>query len=230
MKTFIIYVKGHVESLNQASACMNSIKLGFDAELFEGTTPDTLSHYEEKYKFPLIENSRLAAFQKENKKRYLTKKSCFYNHVRIWEKSIELDSPVAFVEHDSHCIRAWDHKIFSEVLIMNVESAMTNSRGPIGPSELELSMYRSKLIKGIHSFNDAPTKYHRKNRMLGSAHNPGNGAYAVTPKGARRLLEAAKNGHDQGDLFVNTSNVKIDYVYPEYFTFKLPNLGLSHGI
>jgi len=229
MRAFIIYVDGHNESLNQANACMNSIKSGFNAELFKGTTPDTLSLYEDKYNFPLIQNSRLSAFKKQNKKRYLTKKSCFYNHVRLWEKSIDLNEPVAFIEHDSHCIRAWDNKFFDEALILNIESSMTNARGPIGPTELELTIYRNGLEKGIHSFNDSPTKYHRENRMLGYAHNPGNGAYAITPRGSKRLLDSAKNGHDQGDLFVNTSNVKIDYIYPEYFTFKLPNLGLSHG-
>ena len=137
MKTFVIYVDGHEQSTYQAEQCMKSLQKGFEGELFKGTTPATLSQYESKHNFPLIENARLEAFSKEDQDKYLTKKSCFYNHVRLWEKCIELDEPIVFAEHDAHCVREWDNIDFDEVLVLNVESAMTNKRGPIGPSELD---------------------------------------------------------------------------------------------
>ena len=59
---------------------------------------------------------------------------------------------------------------------------------------------------------------------------PGTGAYVVTPKGAAKLLEALEDyGWEQSDFFINTMNVNLDYIVPEYFTFKSGNLNSSHG-
>ena len=59
---------------------------------------------------------------------------------------------------------------------------------------------------------------------------PGTASYAITPKGANKLLKAVeKHGWEQSDFFINTKNVHIQYVVPEYFTFTLKNLNMSHG-
>ncbi len=228
MKSFLIYVKGHAKSEQYAEACLQSMKGGFSVQLFEGATADTFQYWEDYFKFPEIHNGRLLAFQQEDVNRYKTKKACVYNHARLWEKCIELDEPICFIEQDSHCVRAWDNLDFDEVLILNATSALLK-RGDIGVNRLNLEMFCAQSKSGIQDWSDAPTKYHRKNRMLGHAHNPGNGAYCFTPKAAKKLLHAAEKGVDQGDIFINTSNVNMQYVVPEYFTFKLPNLGMSHG-
>ena len=231
MKAFVITVRGHKQDELQSDICLRSLAEfdGWEPEQLYGYTAKDKDLFEDRWGFPMIENARLRAFEKEDKNRYLTKKACFYNHVRLWEKCIELDEPIAFIESDVVCIRPWEEPEWKEVLILNIEAAMSNERGPIGPTNEELESYRDGLQYGIHSFHRAPTKYHRDNRMKGYAHNPGNGAYAFTPQGAKRLLKAAKNGIDQGDLFVNASNVKMQYVYPSYFVFSGPNQGLSHG-
>lgn len=228
MKSFIIYVKGHAKSEEYAEQCLLSMKGGFSVQLFEGATAESFDHWQEYFKFPEIENARLLAFKQENLHRYKTKKACVFNHARLWEKCIELDEPVCFIEQDSHCIREWNNLDFDEVLILNAESALLK-RGDIGVNPLHLRMYCANMDEGVNDWSEAPTKYYRKNRMLGCAHNPGNAAYCFTPKGAKKLLHAAQKGVDQGDLFINTSNVRMQYVMPEYFTFKLPNLGMSHG-
>lgn len=228
MKSFIIYVKGHAKSEEYAQACLSSMQKGFDVELFEGATADSFDYWEDYFKFPEINNARLLAFKSENLYKYQTKKSCVFNHARLWEKCIEIDEPICFIEQDSHCVRAWDNVDFDEVLILNAESALLK-RGDIGVNPLHLRMYCANMDKGVNDWSEAPTRYHRNNMMLGHAHNPGNGAYCFTPKAAKKLLQAARNGVDQGDMFINTSVVKMQYVMPEYFTFKLPNLGMSHG-
>ena len=233
MKAYVITVRGHRQDEIQASNCLMSLAEmpGWEPEQLYGFTAADKDIFESRWGFPVIENARLKAFEKENLNRYYTKKACFYNHVRLWEKCVELDEPLAFVESDTEVIRPWDEtQIWQEVLILNVESAMSNERGPIGPTTKVLDDYRSGLQDGVHSFHTAPTKYHRDNRMKGYTHNPGNGAYAFTPKAAKKLLKAAENGIEQGDLFVNASNVKMQYVCPSYFQFNAPNLGLSHGI
>jgi len=60
---------------------------------------------------------------------------------------------------------------------------------------------------------------------------PGTAAYGITPKGAKKLLDSlTKHGWEQSDYFINNYNVKIQTMMPEYFTFKLKNLNMSHGI
>ena len=41
--------------------------------------------------------------------------------------------------------------------------------------------------------------------------------------------ELEEHGWEQSDFFINTNNVHIQYVVPEYFTFTLKNLNMSHG-
>ena len=45
------------------------------------------------------------------------------NHVRLWNKCIELNETIAVIEQDSFCVRSWQPVAFDDVLIMNFESA-----------------------------------------------------------------------------------------------------------
>lgn len=59
---------------------------------------------------------------------------------------------------------------------------------------------------------------------------PGTAAYAVTPKGARKLLEAFKtNGFEQSDFFINDKNVKIQYLKPAICKFNKEYITTSWG-
>ena len=59
---------------------------------------------------------------------------------------------------------------------------------------------------------------------------PGTAAYALTPKGARRLLDALEtHGIDQSDFFINSMNVSMDYISPAPVKFNSKNLKTSHG-
>ena len=221
MKTFVIYVKGHKKSEQYMNKCIESCSnSNFDAEPFEGVTPATLNEYTQ---YPEIKNGRAECFKSENKKIYETKKSCFTNHVRIWKKCIELNQPVAFVEQDSSCIRQWNNQIFNEVLILNISSAF---KQPV----FDHVMNKPNLDLGVHNYNYSPLFYRFNNIFQNSLLIPGTGAYAITPLGAKKLLNILeKHGWDQSDFFINTKNVNLQYVTPEYFTFKLKNLNMSYG-
>jgi hypothetical protein len=59
---------------------------------------------------------------------------------------------------------------------------------------------------------------------------PGTAAYAIQPHAAEKLLKTLdKVGWEQSDFFINTKTVNMQYVTPEYFTFKSQNLNMSHG-
>lgn len=221
MKAFIIYVKGHEKSEQYAKASLKSCEgSGFDAELLEGVTPDTIDQHEQ---YPEIENGRATFFKREDTKKYLTKKSCFTNHIRVWKKCIELNEPVAFIEQDAYCIANWNNVIFDELLILNINSAF---KQPV----FDDIRNKPSFDLGKKVYKNSPLVYNKDNIWKDSPMIPGTAAYAITPKGANRLLKNLETyGWDQSDYFINTYNVNMEYMIPEYFTFKFKNLNMSHG-
>ena len=227
MKAYVVYVKGHKLSEKYKEIALNNcLRQKWEAEEFEGITPKTLDTCDD---IPIAEGSRAADFFREDPNgRFRTKKSCFNNHIRVWKKCIELNEPVAFIEQDADCIRPWRNDSFDELLILNIESAFKqkvffNLANDLG--------YLEHWRLGVNDYTDAPIRYRHKNpQWFGSLMIPGTAAYAISPKGAKRLLASVeKNGWEQSDFFINTNNVHIQYVVPEYFTFTLRNLNMSHG-
>lgn len=225
MKSFVIYVKGHKTSEKYARMCADSCKGKFDCELFEGVTPETLAKFEKRFDFPRMIPSRVDDMHKESQRLYTTKKSCFLNHVRLWEKCIEIDEPIAVIEHDSHCIRAWDNVKFDEVLVLNINSALFKQK-IIKEFWSKKNKKKPILHTGLHDYI-SNLVYHRNNKWHDASIIPGTAAYAITPKGATKLLKSVQDGWEQSDHFINTKNVRIEYMMPEYFTFKVKNLNMS---
>ena len=69
MKAFLIFVKDHLDSTNQAARALSSCKnTGFEVELMEGITPSTLSQSRVH-----AAGSRASNFFEQNLKLYKTK-------------------------------------------------------------------------------------------------------------------------------------------------------------
>ena len=111
-------------------------------------------------------------------------------------------------------------------MILNIDSAF--KQPTFGHVELKL-----KYFIGVGNYLDpsvTPLRYYKPTIFLDSYMVPGTAAYAVTPQGATKLLNAASiHGWDQSDFFINTSIVDIRYILPELFSFKYKNLNMSHG-
>lgn len=227
MISFVIYVKGNADSEEYARVCMNSLQTGFEGELFEGVQRSTLFEWDEKTgSLEPMESSRAAGHKMDTAKRYETKKSCFLNHVRLWKKCVELDEPIAVLEHDSYCIRSWDNIYFDELLILNITSAFDQKVF----NSLKPQIQSINWGFGISNYNKSPLIYNKNENFKGGLMMPGTAAYAVSPKGAKRLLSHLHLGWEQSDYYINTKAVNIQYMIPEYFSFKLPNLRMSHGV
>jgi len=232
MKAFVVFVPQVAGSREHALTVLESIQAhqGWEAELLPGTTPDTLPLYQQW--FPLIDQSpsRIEGFREHAHDTYLTKMSCFYNHVRVWHRAIELDEPVAFIEHDAVCVRDWNQPKFRQVLILNARSALRQSiirkhlikNGHLAKMNLLQNIVADWLVPITNRHteaDDAPV-------MM-----PGTAAYAVTPKGAARLLHRCLYmGWEQSDHFINRHSSDIEYYTPDYFDLRLKNLQLSHGL
>ena len=225
----IVYVKNHKESEEQANQALKSFKkFGWDTHLHEGLTWENVQDTPEYKNYNIIENSRLLNFEKENKHKFLTKLSCAINHVRFWTKVCKENKPMAFIEHDSICTTSWDNHTFDEYLILNCEFVFKP------PNKLGLIQFKDYKWPsfGLCPWpSNYPLKYYRENIWKDSDMAPGTGAYAITPLGAKKMLDAiAKYGIDQSDFMINTFNLNMQCLIPSPVKFNKVNLSTSYGI
>lgn len=227
MKGFIHYIRGHQKSESQAKQAYESFrKYNWNVELVEGITPKTLD--ESEFDYSLIEGGRLHGMRNNGDKKYYVKKSCISNQIRIWRKSVEENIPMAFIEHDAICVSNFNYKV-DELLCLNLDYAF---RPPSVLGTISgLKTYTPPSVISPSPLPDNyPLLYYKNNCYKGSKMIPGTAAYVVSPKGAEKLLEAAeKYGIDQSDFFINSMNVKIDYITPSPVKFNSINLNTSHG-
>jgi GR25 family glycosyltransferase involved in LPS biosynthesis len=223
MKAFIHYIDNYLPSISQSKQALNSFNFfsGWEAELIEGFTPRTLSEVP-----PIKEESRLLDFKKNNENQYLTKVSCAMNHVRFWKKVIDLNEPCAFIEHDAICISSWKNYDFDEYLIMNADYVF---RPPNKLGKQKYKDFHFPQTKDPADIpNDYPLQYYRENDWKGSNMAPGTASYAITPKGAKKMLSVASNMLDQSDFMINSHNIRMQYI--TLFKFNTINLSSSNGI
>lgn len=228
MKAFIIYVKGNKTSEEYANKALDSFNSnnGWEPTLFEGIKLSTLSYWEEQYPLQMKKLSRVASFRRrQTKTKYNTKKCCSMNHYRLFQKCVEINEPIAVIEHDSHCTGNWLDIDFDDVLILNAQSAI---------QQLTLAFvqrqYNNQVEKGIHDLNLKGLYYRHDPEINGANIMPGTAAYAITPTGAQKMIDVYENiGWEQSDFIINTHYVRIQTLNPELFTFKVKNVSMSHG-
>lgn len=226
MKAFIIHTphQKSIEYANKALASFSQFR-GWEPELFQGVTAETLSKYEKKFHLKTKANSRAEAFEKENHPAYKVKKSCSYNHYRLFMQCVELNEPIAVIEHDAHCIGEWTGHNFDDILVLNVVSALNRKA-----SKYVWHLNTKTFSQGINDLEIEGMVYRHDDKINGAKLIPGTAAYAVTPNGAKKMLDVYENiGWEQSDFIINTAYVKIQQIIPELFTFKLTNLETSFG-
>lgn len=229
MKCKLVYISDHLGSMQQSAQAFNSFNSfsGWEVEKVSGITPQNLERQKE-FNWPIKKNSRLLNFKRENENRFKTKLSCAINHVKFWRKVVKQNEPMAFLEHDAICIGEWKGVEFDEYLILNAEYVFRK------PNKLALSQFLDYVFPGeagVHSLpEDYRLKYYRKNDWEGSFMVPGTGAYAITPKGAQKMLSIAEKGIDQSDFMLNSFNLNIEYLLPSPVKFNTKNLSTSYGI
>ena len=229
MKGIIHYIQDHTESTNQAITALKSFKQhGCDVKLKPGITPSVLNNYDN---YKVLENSRLESFlvNDNNERKHRVKKSCVLNNIEFAKKVIEYDAPMMFIEHDALCINYIDKMDFDEVCFMAIE---TWNKPPSGLALSKFMSYNITHSLGVNDFpEDWPLKYTRDTKYKGSSLIPGTMCYGLTPKGAKKILyEAETSGLEQSDFIINSSVVRLQYVYPSPVKHQKVNLNLSHRL
>ena len=224
----IIYVKNHKLSEEQANLALNSfLRFDWKATLVEGVTQKTLN--EEDFPYANLEGSRFVDFYNQNRKKYLIKKSCLFNNLKFAQRVIEKDEPMIFLEHDSLAISECPDFDFDEYCFLSYEYAFNP------PSVLSnlahIRKYELRGNQGVNEFpEDYPLKYYHDSIYKGAIQTPGTAAYALTPKGAKKLLAAAKKGLEQSDYIINSHNLRLQYLWPSPIKYQPTNLNLSHSL
>lgn len=229
LKGQIVYIKGHKESEKQAHSALESFKRfkGWDIELEEGLTSTTAPMIAE-FETKIIEESRLHNFKIENYNKFCTKMACAINHLVFFRKVITADEPMVFLEHDAVCLESWLNYDFDDYLCLNAEFVFRP------PNKLGLMQFKDYNFPsfGVADFpENYPLLYHKNNIWKNSKMAPGTGAYAISPKGAKKMLHAITTlGIDQSDFMINSSNVRMQYITPSPVKFASVNLSTSYGI
>lgn len=229
MKGQIVYVKGNQASEKQAGVAISSFtKLGYDVDLVEGITPSTIMNYP---KYESMKGSRLESFMlnDNNLRKYTVKKSCVLNNIMFAKKVVEFDQPMMFLEHDAQAILPLNDLDFDEYCFLAIE---TWNKPPSGLALNQFRGYNPSYSLGVHDFpNDWPLKYHKDTIYKDANLTPGTMAYALSPKGAKKILHAVdKNGLEQSDFLINSYVVRLQYVYPAIVKHQPENLNLSHRL
>jgi len=220
----IVYVKGHAESEKQAQQAYKSFKnYKWDVELSVGLVAKDVDDSSIK----IVEDSRLLNFKQENRRRYLTKLACALNHVKFWEKVVDANTPMAFLEHDAVCTQPYTHYDFQDYLILNAEFVFRP------PNKLGLQQFKDFNWPSFGVCDlpeNYPLSYYRNNVWKDSFMAPGTGAYIISPSGAKKMLNAVeKYGIDQSDFMINSKNLRIQYINPSPVKFNKVNLSTSYG-
>jgi hypothetical protein len=95
-EVWMIRAKGNPVSEGYANYCIPSwTKAGYNVNLYDAVTPDTLSLF--------LENSNFDFFKhKDDGRQYSdTEFSCFFSHYNLWKKSFEENKKLLILEHDA---------------------------------------------------------------------------------------------------------------------------------
>lgn len=232
MKAFIIYVDTNTKSMQYAQQVKKSFHghKGWEPELFVGVNVSTLPDYEKQFPIETKPNSRAEAFYNSDMKRYRVKKCCSLNHYRLFRKCVEMNEPIAVVEHDSFCVNSLPDIEWDDVLVLNGNSAVKQRQlNYIWDQNIQLK--KNGFAQGVNDICIKGLVYRHDPEINGSHLMPGTAAYAITPKGAKKMIDVYENiGWEQSDFIINTAYVRIQTIVPELFTFGLPNLAMSHGV
>lgn len=228
MKAYIIHITDNDQSVHTASLALESSwENGLDAKLFSGITPSTLQNHV-KNGLSVMRPSHMYDRQvgiNGTKHTYECKYSNFMNHYMMWESCVAADEPFVILEHDVIMVRPWDDPEFDEMLVLNIHSGLHEKQFD--------RILKPELKEGVHPYVNPYLIYRSKNRWEHAGMIPGSAAYAISPKGAKRLIDNVKKyGWDKADYIINNKAIKMEYSYPDYFTFShhiVPNQRTSHG-
>jgi len=239
MKAQIIYTPSNPDSKRVGKESLESFRAhnGWDVSLVEGVVR---SDFDDLVKGARLRNDFDTKFAKKgrlwmmhsgNDQVWQTKRACVYNHLYFWKKVIESNETQCFIEHDIICIADAEEYEFEDYLILNMGDAFTNKKYPVQKGIRNYPVSMKEKYNNLLDDKSYPLVYNKPNVWENSYMVPGTAAYAITPAGAKKMLEAALTiGLDQSDFILNTKNCKVEYINPSPVVFNTQYVTTSWGL
>lgn len=230
MKAFVHYVANHPGSCHQAEKALETAKKhGWDVELRKGFTPDTLN--EGDFPFANLPGGRLEAFKLNEPQTYPYKKSNLFNLLSFAQHVVNMNEPMAFLEHDVLCKRNFMPFEFAEYCFLAFDTVGKANKVIRNRFFKRQNYTLPRMRPGVSEFpQDYPVRYYLDTVYKDAIVSPGTAAFALSPTGAQKLLRAVESlGMEQTDLTINSHNLRMQYLHPSPFSYQRKNLRTSHG-
>jgi len=198
VKALVHYLPKEEESCTLAKRCVESMHNfeGWSPELIEGFSPGSCTEISVP---PTSYLSRYTGRELE------ARIACFSNHLRFWQKVVELNQAMCFIEHDAMCVSDFIPPSGDYAYLIRNTDGARNRRG--------IKIFR---------------KYPIQNQWYKSNVFPSTCAYYLTPQGANRLLLAyEKYGAEKSDLFINSMTADLQEVH--FFDMVPGDISYSSG-
>tara|TARA_R110000803_G_scaffold46198_7_gene97028 strand:- start:13827 stop:14546 length:720 start_codon:yes stop_codon:yes gene_type:complete len=239
MKAQIVYTSSHEISRKSGFESLSSFdsKKGWDVSLIEGIVREDFDDLVQGNKFrndfdvKFAKNGRLWMMKNGNDPVWKTKQACVFNHLYFWKKVIESNETQCFIEHDIICVADAEDYEFEDYLILNMGDAFTNKKYPVQKNIRNYPIPMDKKYNNLLDDKSYPLVYNKCNEWANAYMVPGTASYAITPAGAKKMLEAALTiGLDQSDYILNTKNCNIQYINPSPVVFNTQYVTTSWGM
>lgn len=194
MKAYIIHLSKIDSSLKSALRLQKQLdNFNIKNELFEGSYGDiTKKHYDEigrkHHPFTFKGPDALLPEDVKLKQSLPGVIGCFDSHYRLWQKCVELDTPIMIFEDDADVIRSYKSVEFKDVLSLVFSH----------------NKKMNKYIDYLENPKGLPTAVEYKPASM-----PGNAGYAIKPHAAKILVDAYKNSFLPADNAINKNYVCI---------------------
>ena len=190
MKAFIIYLKEVQATIDAALECKQSARQhSIDAWMLEGYTPSRADQFiKEKNLKPYSPGPKLYNIKWSKP----GVRGCFVSHYHAWLKCIELEHNIIVLEHDARIVNEYLEVEFEDVLQLG------HNRNGVDDAQDQQSWTEENTFqrKGVY--------------MMDGAH-----AYAITPQGAKKLVEAVHTrGMSPADWHICNEHVDIKVLRP----------------
>jgi len=207
MKCFIITLFDNSKSVELATKAYESaIKYGYEPSLLPAYSGEKSLTYLQGLQIHPIYDESIFGFKTH---RYWCSKvgtrGCFASHHKIWNMCLELNENIIVLEHDALLVGEWRDLAWQDVIHLDNEGSL-----------------RRRSQKGISDFYNEVKHNSVYNMGFRAAEYGGivsmncTYAYAITPQGSSKLIEAAKNhGWFATDRFMREPIISIDTIHPK---------------
>jgi len=207
MKCFIITLFDNSKSVELATKAYESaIKYDYKPSFFAAYNGETSLKYLQSLDINPIYDQSIFGF---NTHLYWCSKGgtrgCFASHYKIWNMCVELNENIIVLEHDAVLVQKWQNPVWQDVMHLDNEGSLRR-RSQSGVSDF----YNDIRQNSVYNMGFKAAEYGGIVSMNCAY------AYAITPQGSLKLIEAAKNhGWFAVDRFMREPIISIDTIHPK---------------